>query len=66
MKTFNDVIKCVENSNLNYYINKTPFSANIAIKSSFIKRFEETSLSEPKVEEFYESDTKKLKQKIFV
>ena len=41
--TFNSVIDVVENSNLNYFINKTPFSATIYIKSSFIKRFEDAS-----------------------
>ena len=40
---FNEVLKTVENSNLNYTINKTPFSAMISIKSSFIKRFSEYS-----------------------
>ena len=37
---FNDVISYVENSKLNYFINKTPFSATISIKSSLIKRHE--------------------------
>ena len=37
---FNDVISFVENSQLNFCINRrTPFSANISIKSSLIKRF---------------------------
>ena len=37
---FNDVISFVENSRLNFCINRrTPFSANISIKSSLIKRF---------------------------
>ena len=36
---FNDLLKSIEDSNLNYVMSKTPFSAAISIKSSFIKRF---------------------------
>ena len=35
---FNNLLKSIEDSNLNYVMNKTPFSAAISIKSSFIKR----------------------------
>ena len=37
---FDALIKTIESSNLNYFINKTPFSAKISLKSTFIKRFE--------------------------
>ena len=36
-KVFNEVIKQVEDSKLNYVIQKTPFSAQISIKRSLIK-----------------------------
>ena len=52
---FNDVISYVENSNLNYFINKTPFSATISIKSSLIKRHE--TAAEPGIK-FKDSDYK--------
>ena len=39
---FNDLISSIENSRLNYMINKTPFSATISIKNTFIKRFEDS------------------------
>ena len=52
---FNDVISYVENSNLNYFINKTPFSATISIKSSLIKRHE--TAPEPGIK-FKDSDYK--------
>ena len=41
--TLNSVIDFVKNSNLKNFINKSPFSATISIKSSFIKRFEDAS-----------------------
>ena len=37
---FDALIKTIESSNLNYCINKTPFSAKISLKSTFIKRFD--------------------------
>ena len=40
-KTFNDVLKTIETSNLNYSMTKTPFSAIVSIKSSFVNRFGE-------------------------
>ena len=40
-KTFNDVLKTIETSNLNYSMTKTPFSARVSIKSSFVNRFVE-------------------------
>ena len=38
-KIFNDVLKTIETSNLNYSMTKTPFSAMVSIKSSFVNRF---------------------------
>ena len=38
---FQDVLKYIESSNLNFVIQRTPFSANISIKSSFIKKYSE-------------------------
>ena len=40
-KTFKDVLKTIETSNLNYSMTKTPFSAIVSIKSSFVNRFGE-------------------------
>ena len=40
MTVFNALIQTIETSNLNYCMNKTPFSARISIKSSFINRFD--------------------------
>ena len=37
---FHQLINKIENSQLNYVISKTPFSANITIKRSFIKYFD--------------------------
>jgi hypothetical protein len=34
---FRELLNEVENSNLNYVISKTPFSANISVKRSLIK-----------------------------
>ena len=53
---FRNVIACVESSKLNYIIiNKTRFSATIAIKSSFIKRFDETSQIENETQDVTET-----------
>ena len=53
---FRNVIACVESSKLNYIIiNKTPFSATISIKSSFIKRFDETSQIENETQDVTET-----------
>ena len=35
---FYNLLKSIKDSNLNYVMNNTPFSAAISIKSSFIKR----------------------------
>ena len=43
---FNELIEKIENSKLNYVINKTPFSANISIKRSLIKYFDTTEQTE--------------------
>ena len=43
-RIFNGLINKIETSRLNYVINyKTPFSATISIKSSFVKYFSEQS-----------------------
>ena len=36
-RVFNELIYKIENSQLNFKISKTPFSANLSIKSSFVK-----------------------------
>ena len=41
--TFYNLINMIETSKLNYVISKTPFSAQISIKRSFIKNFKEPS-----------------------
>ena len=40
---FNELLHKIENSKLNYIISKTPFSAKISIKKSFIKTFDAPS-----------------------
>ena len=35
---FNNLLKTIETSNLNYCMNKTPYSARISIKSTFVNR----------------------------
>ena len=50
---FKQLINMIENSKLNYVINKTPFSANISIKRSFIKYFDaslQTAAAEKKIQ----------------
>ena len=39
-EVFQNILRSIENSRLNYSLSKTPFSASISIKCSFIKRFE--------------------------
>jgi hypothetical protein len=48
-KIFQKILAAVENLSLNYLINKTPFSATISLKSSFVKHYSEDH-SEPKIE----------------
>ena len=38
-QVFNNLLKGIENSKLNYFMSKTPFSATISLKSSFVKKF---------------------------
>ena len=38
-RTFNYLLNQVENSGLNYAVSKTPFSASISLKSSFVKNY---------------------------
>ena len=45
-RIFNDLLNQVESSGLNYIINRTPFSANISIKRTFIKLFNSPSQTE--------------------
>ena len=45
-RVFNEVLNKIEASQLNYVITKTPFSANIVMKSSFIKYFDEATSAE--------------------
>ena len=45
-KRFEHLLKSIEESNLNYSIQKTPFSATISLKCSFVKRFSD-SLNKP-------------------
>ena len=40
-EVFQKILQSIENSRLNYSLSKTPFSASISLKCSFIKRFEE-------------------------
>ena len=40
---FQDVLRRIENSNLNYSLSKTPFSASISLKCSLVKRYEDIS-----------------------
>ena len=42
-RTFNELITKIETSQLNFKIIKTPFSANIYLKSTFIKYFEQNA-----------------------
>ena len=68
---FNDVISYVENSKLNYFINKTPFSATISLKSSLIKRHKtapepEIKLKDSDYEENVKQENEMLKKKLEV
>ena len=40
-RTFNELINKIENSQLNFKISKTPFSAHISLKSSFIRYYDQ-------------------------
>ena len=40
---FQDVLRRIENSKLNYSLSKTPFSASISLKCSLIKRYQDDS-----------------------
>ena len=46
-ENFDGVIKSVKESNLNFTMNLTPFSAYITIKSSFVKNFTPPPVSQP-------------------
>ena len=40
-KTFNCLLSDIENSGLNFFVSKTPFSASISLRSSYAKHFHE-------------------------
>ena len=64
-KAFKDVLDYVTNSNLNFLILQTPFSAQLSLKKSFVKRFNESSgenLNEVKDELVHDADETKLKE----
>ena len=65
IEKFETLLKNVQESNLNYSVQKTPFSAVISLKCSFIKRFSEVPNSKDEqfpVSKVSESDSvKKLK-----
>ena len=42
-KVFQGILGSIESSNLNSSLSKTPFSASISLKCSFIKRYQEQS-----------------------
>ena len=42
-QTFCNLLRRIESSNLNYVMSKTPFSATISLKSTFVKWFNEDS-----------------------
>ena len=58
---FKEILNKVETSQLNYLISKTPFSANIAIKSSFIKYHDAPSLKVPRKDESEKTSFENLK-----
>ena len=49
-RIFNDLLNQIEKSKLNYVINKTPFTANISIKKSFIKWFDPSKVQDEEKE----------------
>ena len=60
---FSRLIRNIENSNLNYSMSKTPFSATISLKCSLVKRYSE-EISEVINEDIFltDSDNQILKQ----
>ena len=48
---FQNVIQYIEKSELNYFMSKTPYSANISLKSSFIKSVVEDKIATVDLEE---------------
>ena len=42
-EVFHGILKIVESSNLNYSLSKTPYSASISLKSSFLNRYQVNS-----------------------
>ena len=44
-EVFKAILQSIESSSLNYSLSKTPFSANISLKCSFIKRYQKSTTS---------------------
>ena len=42
-EVFKAILQSIESSSLNYSLSKTPFSANISLKFSFIKRYQKST-----------------------
>ena len=61
-KSFKELMDQIEDSKLNYVIFKTPFSAKISVKRSFIKYHDEPSQKETEVKE--ENETSPSKNEI--
>ena len=64
-KAFKDVLDYVTKSNLNFSILQTPFSAQLSLKKSFVKRFTESSegkLDEVKDDLVNDGDETRLKE----
>ena len=49
-QTFMQVLRGIEDSKLNYSMSRTPFSATISLKCSFLKRFVNTSKNSDGIE----------------
>ena len=56
---FSDVLKYIEDSGLNYLMKKSPFSANISIKSTLIRRYSDKSPNAEYVANKVQTDVKK-------
>ena len=65
-RSFQEVLEKVELSNLNYTISKTPFSAHISIKRSFIKFYDQEALPQKTkyTENVKETSNFELKEKV--
>jgi septal ring factor EnvC (AmiA/AmiB activator) len=64
-KAFKDVLDYVIKSNLNFSILQTPFSAQLSLKKSFVKKYVESSdgkLDEVKDDRVHDANETKLKE----